>query len=364
MSSSIHQIARYMRPKKFSEVVGQDNAVKIVHLALQKNLMLPVCTIFGPSGVGKTTLARLIGMWQCCEHKVDNEPCGKCVNCTAIVNDNHPDVFELDGGAYTGVDDIKNMLSNIDYKTSIASKRIYILDEVHMLSKHAITSLLKRFEEPTKNVQFILATTNPDKIPDTLLSRSFRIVMHSVEDNHICDKLRNICDENGIKYELQALEAIAKYSYGSVRQAMSYLEQAFIISENNVQLSDIESMLGRASNDLIDQLVHKIRNKNTDIMDLTMQCRQLNPVSIASQIIERIKATIHDNSSFLTNFMYDLAESALILHKCPFAHDMLDVAIVRAIIRNSNENNTHRPQSEFKLSLAEEARKMFNLKEE
>ena len=357
MVKPMFQIARYLRPKKFRDVLGQSNSVNIIHSALCKNRMLPVCILYGASGVGKTTIARLIAMWLCCRNKEEDEPCGSCPQCVNIINDSHPDVFELDGGAYTGVDDVKNMLSNLEYAPSMSQKKIYILDEVHMLSKHAITCLLKRFEEPMESVQFVLATTNIDKIPDAMLSRSFRIMLSSIDTGIIYDRLEEICNENQISFAKDALMILAKCSHGSMRQALSYLEQITIICDE-INKDDVRNMLGRASDEVIEQiLLYASSGNKSKIGALLFNIKHLNPMGIISQILEHISNRI-DDSDFLINLGYDIAESALIMHKAPFGMDLLNIIISRAIMKNVDSKPIKQEKGSL---LLEEAKNIFDL---
>lgn len=339
MSTQIFQIARYLRPRKFKDVIGQEMAVKIVHGALYHNRMLPVCILHGPSGVGKTTIARLIAMWFCCENHIDDEPCGTCTQCIDIINDAHPDVFELDGGAYTGVDDIREMLTNLEYQTVIAQKRIYIIDEAHMLSKHAMTCLLKRFEEPMAHVQFILATTHVEKLPDTMISRSFRVSLSDVSTSHIYSRLEQICNDNEMQYDTEALHMLAQYSYGSMRQALSSLEQINVLNtDKKISVINIEKMFGLMSHDVLQKITDGIVSQDMQaVSQLMTHLSHANPITVVSQILEKIR--MMSKSEYLLNFAYSLAESSLVLHKVPFARDLLEICILRAMLMHMRPIN-------------------------
>lgn len=351
MSSTMFQIARYSRPYKFADVIGQNNAVNAVHQALLQNKLLPVCILYGPSGVGKTTIARLIAMWMCCEQRIENEACGLCSQCQNIINGSHPDVFELDGGAYTGIDDIRDMLSNLDYQTVMSSKRIFILDEVHMLSKHAITCLLKRFEEPMDNIQFILATTNIDKLPETIISRSFRIMLSSISTQNISHHLEKICNKYHTKYTIEALQILSKHSHGSMRQALSSLEQMSILYNDDVSSEHVEKMFGLIPTDILSKLIECIVNQ--DIQAIQSLLLRMTPnassIMVISQILESIHKLEIPKSNYITNFAYDLAESALVLNKVPFANNLLNTCILRAIYKNITLQSTDKQNQSQKL---------------
>lgn len=330
--NSIKHIARTLRPKKFCEIIGQEKWVKFIQTALKNDLMLPVCIIFGPSGVGKTTIARLIAMWESCTKKADNEPCGQCENCIAIINDCHPDVIEFDGGTYTGVEDLKLILENIRYRTVLSVKRIYILDEVHMLSRNAISSLLKLFETDLSNVQFIMATTNQEKIPETIMSRGFRIPLDPIMPHNIAQYLIKISQETNYHLEEVAGLLIANASKGSMRQAVSTLEQSFILYGNNINKSMIEEMLGLESDAFVGDVLEKIEQlKMEDVMNLLSKVS--NPMNFVRQLLELIKSKIISKSasSRLINIGFNLAEASIVIHRSP-CKNLLEIIIGKIIM--------------------------------
>lgn len=334
-------IARTLRPKKFADIVGQTTSVRLIQQALIRNLMLPVCSIYGPSGVGKTTFARLIAMWQCCTDRQNNEPCGICTNCSMILNDTHPDVFELDGGTYTGVENIKSLLDTCNYSTCVENlnnKKVYILDEVHMLSKHAMTALLKRLEEPLNNLQFILATTNVEKLPDTILSRSFKIRLDPVPQVVINQYLQKVCEVIGSKADTESLSYISYAANGSMRQALSFLEQISIIANSNISADITQEVLGIASHNIIGSFIDLFDSSDIDKMFVLLQnIKHVEPMLFLKQILSKIQDKIWDKtaSTKLIRIGYDLAEASIVMHKSPYSNNILEICIGYALANNS-----------------------------
>jgi DNA polymerase-3 subunit gamma/tau len=308
----------------------------LVKKALELDLMLPVCTIFGPSGVGKTTIARLIGMWTCCTKRVENEPCGSCANCAAILNNSHPDVFELDGGTYTGVSSINTMLENIDYEPLLASKRIYILDECHMLSRHSMSSLLKRFEEDLTKVQFILATTNVEKLPFTILSRSFQVELNYISNDKITEYLESLATINSISIENEACNYIANASCGSMRQAISLFEQLNILYQKNITADETIKMLGISPDSLVKQLVNfMLTGEVQKIIETLHKVKNIIPANLVKQVLQEIHHRIYNGhtSQALIQAGYDLAKSSVIMHKSPFSDQLISIILTHAALK-------------------------------
>ena len=334
---TLSHIARVLRPHKFTEVIGQDIAVKLIKNALLNKLMLPVCTLFGPSGVGKTTLARLIAMWECCTNHIDDEPCGECVNCKSIISDSHPDVFELDGGTYTGVDNIKSMLEGMSYATSSANrnnKRIYILDEVHMLSRHAMTALLKRFEEPMDNTQFILATTNIEKLPETILSRSFQIRLNSVDTETVALHLQLVARQGGYQIDKESVDYITYAAQGSVRQGLSFLEQATILCGGTIRADATRQMLGLASQEAVDKIVDNIIDREIDkLFELLAELHEVQPMMLMKQVLHTIQLRSKDDEQAL-RIAYDLAEASIVMHQSPYSDNILPICLGYVSVKN------------------------------
>lgn len=334
-------ISRMLRPRRFCDVVGQKVAVDLVKSALVKDMMMPVCSIFGPSGTGKTTLARLIALWQCCSSKINDEPCGECQNCSMILSDSHPDVFELDGGTYNSVEDIKSMLESSNYAASSynqSGKKVYILDEVHMLSRHAMTALLKRFEEPANGLQFILATTNVEKLPETILSRSFQVRLESVDSETVAEYIDHVSHQNGYKIDKESISCITYASHGSIRQALSLLEQITILCSGNISQDRTRSMLGIASHDLIEDIILAFESKNiTRLFDMTKKVKDIQPMMIVKQLLSQIQSKIKagNASNLLIQIGYDLADASIVMHRSPYSENLLEICLGNALLKNA-----------------------------
>jgi DNA polymerase-3 subunit gamma/tau len=290
--------------------------------------MLPVCIIYGPSGVGKTTIARLIAMWQCCTSLINNEPCGECANCVAIINNANPDVYELDGGTYTGIEAIKLMLEGMEYSTLLSTKKIYILDEVHMLSKSSISALLKKFEEPLDGVQFILATTNIEKLPDTIISRAFRIPLNSISNELITNNLAKIAKDNNIIYDDKVLDYISDMSNGSVRQSLSLFEQLAILCNNNITKNPALKMFGLSDSDMINDIVEILQNKTPAYLMEYLSLREKS-ANLIKQVLGEIQNRLRAGkaSDRLIKIAYKLADASMIIHKSPYSEYLIEICL-------------------------------------
>lgn len=229
-------LARKYRPQNFDEVVGQSVLVTTLTNAIKNNKLHHAYILTGIRGVGKTTTARIIAKTINCsniEMGAQAKACGICDNCKSIAASRHQDVIEIDAASRTGVDDIREIIDSIAYAPVMARYKIYIIDEVHMLSNSAFNALLKTLEEPPSNVKFIFATTEIRKVPITILSRCQRFDLRRLDEKEIVDHLKNILQQESYEYDLQGLELIAQMSEGSVRDALSLTDQA--LSANNHQ---------------------------------------------------------------------------------------------------------------------------------
>ena len=249
MSSSYLVLARKYRPQNFTELVGQDVLVKTLTNAIKNNRLHHAYILTGIRGVGKTTSARIIAKTLNCTNIEANQQakaCGVCDNCKLIANSHHQDVLEIDAASRTGVDDIREIIDSIAYSAVLAKYKIYIIDEVHMLSNNAFNALLKTLEEPPAHVKFIFATTEIRKVPITILSRCQRFDLRRLDEKEIVDHLKNVLQKENFSAEDLALELIAKFSEGSVRDSLSLLDRALATNNHNSFLPAIvvEEMLG------------------------------------------------------------------------------------------------------------------------
>jgi len=271
-------LARKYRPKDFDDLIGQDALVRTLSNAIKMDRLAHAFLLTGIRGVGKTTTARIIARALNCMGEDGQggptiHPCGTCENCTAIASDRHVDVLEMDAASRTGVGDIREIIETVQYKPVSARYKIYIIDEVHMLSNSAFNALLKTLEEPPPHVKFIFATTEIRKIPVTVLSRCQRFDLRRIESQTMEAHLANICEKESIEAEPAALAMIARAAEGSVRDALSLLDQAIAHAEGPVTGELVQQMIGLADRSQSFTLFeHVMRGDIREAMD---QARQL-----------------------------------------------------------------------------------------
>ena len=253
---------RTYRPKNFGEVIGQKHIIKTLKNAVAENKTSHAYIFSGLRGIGKTTIARILARAVNCENPIDGEPCNQCKNCLAILNDETTDIVELDAASNNGVDEMREILEKVNFLPSVLRKKVYIIDEAHMLSTAAFNALLKTLEEPPLHVMFILATTEPHKIPQTILSRCQRFDFKQLSVEEISKEINLICEKENIKIENDAVVAIAESAEGGMRDALSILDQASVYSNDTITVEDVDCVTGRISNYKLIDLVKNLKEKN------------------------------------------------------------------------------------------------------
>lgn len=254
---------RENRPEVFSEVVGQEHVVRVLRHQIATDTVNHAYLFCGTRGTGKTTTARLLAKAvNCTGAEGSDRPCGECENCRAIAEGRFMDVVELDAASNNGVENIRELRETVNYPPSVGRKRVFIIDEVHMLSNSAFNAFLKTLEEPPENVIFILATTDPDKLPQTVLSRCMRLDFHRVPASQIRENLSRVCEKHGVEITEQALSLLAANADGSVRDSLSLLDQCMSSGEKLLDRDLVLEFLGAVSEEFYLELTEKVLTHN------------------------------------------------------------------------------------------------------
>ena len=316
---------RKYRSQTFGEMVGQKVISTTLRQAVESGKISHAYLFSGPRGTGKTSAAKIFAKAMNCPNQVDGEPCNHCDICRDITNGSLEDVIEIDAASNNGVDEIREIRDKSTYAPSRATYKVYIIDEVHMLSTGAFNALLKTLEEPTENVVFILATTELHKIPATILSRVQRFEFKSIKQGAIKEHLASILEKEGLTFDDEALTIIARRAEGGMRDALSILDQALSLSpDNHVSQAVAEEITGSIGLTALDSFVANVRNQET------------------TQALSNLE-TLFDNGKSMSRFATDLLE---------YFRDLL-------IVKAGGENSHHSPLFEENLSLEQD--RLFQL---
>ncbi len=285
-------LARKWRPRRFADLTGQEHVVKALSNALTQGRLHHAYLFTGTRGVGKTTLARILAKCLNCETGVTPEPCGECSACQQIDAGRFVDLLELDAASNTGVDNMREVLDNAQYAPTVGRYKVYIIDEVHMLSKPAFNSMLKTLEEPPEHVKFILATTDPQKIPVTVLSRCLQFNLKPMTQQQVIQRLGHVLGQENINAEAAALNLLARAANGSMRDALSLTDQAIAHGAGALDAAGVEAMLGTVRQDYLFDILDALARQDAD--GLLQQPRHLSEQGIS------LDAALQDLGALLT----------------------------------------------------------------
>jgi DNA polymerase III subunit gamma/tau len=290
-------LARKWRPKNFADTVGQEHVLQALMNALESGRLHHAYLFAGTRGVGKTTIARILAKALNCETGVTAEPCGKCGACQEIDEGRFVDLIEVDAASRTKVDDTRDLLDNVQYAPASGRFKVYLIDEVHMLSKSSFNALLKTLEEPPPHVKFLLATTDPQKLPVTVLSRCLQFNLTRLTPRLIQDRLSIICDAEGIEAQGTALAMIARAADGSLRDALSLLDQAIAYCGGKVEEAPVSIMLGTIDRDHVSRLINLIASGNAPgIVDVMREIDEQFPDY--GRLLEDLARVLHQIAVF------------------------------------------------------------------
>ena len=282
---SYQALARKWRPKTFSELVGQEHVVTALTNALTRNRLHHAYLLTGTRGVGKTTIARILAKsLNCITQGITATPCGTCAACMDIDAGRFVDLLELDAASNTGIDNMREVLDNARYMPTVGRFKVYLIDEVHMLSKAAFNSMLKTLEEPPEHVKFVLATTDPQKIPVTVLSRCLQFNLKQLSPTLIADRMTAILTAEGIACDGPALALIARAAHGSMRDALSLLDQAIAYGGGDVRDAVVRTMLGAVDTEYVYRIVDALINGDGPALLAEVDAMAMRSVAFASAL--------------------------------------------------------------------------------
>ncbi len=323
-------IARKFRPQSFTEFVGQEHVTQTLMNAMSSDRFPHAVLLTGPRGTGKTTTARIIAKTLLCSNRQQQNPCGECQSCQGIADGSHLDVIEIDGASNNGVDHIRELRDTVGYMPSSGKYKVYIIDEVHMLSTSAFNALLKTLEEPPDHVIFIFATTEVQKIPATILSRCQRFDFRNHTLPDIKMHLQNICEKEGIQFEDAALLMIAKQANGSIRDGLTLLDQLISFSDGQLTLDSVMGVLGLTDRSLLLACLRAVAENDVDLMFTS---------------VDKFKNSGYDPMIFCEDFLEVIRNGLMIKLGCQNNHDLeisdLEKSELESITQSLGEEQIH-----------------------
>jgi DNA polymerase-3 subunit gamma/tau len=312
-------LARKYRPATFDDLIGQEAVSQTLSMALENDRLSHAYLFSGLRGSGKTSTARIFAKALLCEKGTTAHPCGVCNHCVMASESRHMDIIEMDAASNRKIDDIRELIEHTKYKPSTARYKIFIIDEVHMLTKEAYNALLKTLEEPPDFVKFILATTDPLKLPATILSRTQHFRFRNIPQSVVSKHLAHILNLEGVQYEENALEIIARSGAGSVRDSLTLLDQAIVYSKNFIDISTVTSMLGIIEPSMLDRLLEDILRKDQQaILAFVSASAEFEAEMVIDELILYLKEKLLHGSTLITpmyieRFFRILVESKTLL---------------------------------------------------
>jgi len=302
----LQALALKYRPKNFDELIGQEAVSKSLIHALDEGRISHAYLFSGLRGSGKTSSARIFSKALVCEKGPTSRPCEVCPQCVMANESRHMDIIEMDAASHRKIDDIRELIEQTKYAPAMARYKIFIIDEVHMLTKEAFNALLKTLEEPPGYVKFILATTDPLKLPTTVLSRTQHFRFKQISKYSIVKHLEFILSKEGVSYEKEALEILARSGGGSLRDTLTLLDQAIIYGANNVTANGVASMLGLLDPGKIEDIITHILNHDKNaIRVLTTELESYDPEMIIDEILANLKQKFVENDSRISLLVYE-----------------------------------------------------------
>jgi len=306
VKESLEVLARKYRPSNFDELIGQETITQTLSLALDSNRLSHAYLFSGLRGSGKTSTARIFAKALICEQGMSHQPCGVCENCIMALENRHMDIIEMDGASSRKIDDIRDLIEQTKYKPVVARYKIFIIDEVHMLTKEAFNALLKTLEEPPSYIKFILATTDPLKLPATILSRTQHFRFKRIATQKIVNHLAHILNLEEIGYQEEALEILARSGNGSLRDTLTLLDQAIIYSKNYVDVQTVTDMLGLVDPQFIQNLFNAVFSKDyPKLIEYTKTLEEYEPEMVVDELIVYLKEKMYAQDPLFSTLVLD-----------------------------------------------------------
>lgn len=313
-------LARKYRPATFDDLIGQEAVSQTLSLALDSDRLSHAYLFSGLRGSGKTSTARIFAKALLCEKGTTSHPCGVCSHCVMATESRHMDIIEMDAASNRKIDDIRELIEHTKYKPATARYKIFIIDEVHMLTKEAFNALLKTLEEPPEFVKFILATTDPLKLPATILSRTQHFRFRNIPQGVVVKHLAHILNLEGVEYEQNALDIIARSGAGSVRDSLTLLDQAIVYSKNFINLSTVTNMLGIIEPSMLAKLLEDVMAKDeAKVLDFIRSASEFEAEMVIDELMLYLKEVLLSGSHvikpmIIERFFRVLAESKSLLN--------------------------------------------------